>query len=224
MNDLKQTHTNFDQTVQQRIQQITLQTESILAQIVQETQQNQQNLLIEAKEQQTVEDEQYRILLEEFIIKLDEKKAKQLALIQEKLKQQRLEIFNESQLKIRTVSEQAALMKNQIMFEEEKKTSENIDLIVNEIKSISSDSAIQQLGTQIKTQINLTLYEKVGSNKSQSEVNFNLDDQNRSNNTNENIFKKITFMSNQSSNQTTLQYPTSIKLCDHQTRNNKLIN
>jgi hypothetical protein len=220
MNNLKQTHTNFDQTVQQRIQQITLQTESILAQIVQETQQNQQNLLIEVKEQHAVEDQQYRILLEEFIIKLDEKRAKQLALIQEKLKQQRLEIFNESQLKIRTVSEQATLMKNQIMFEEEKKTSENIDLIVNEINSISTDSAIQQLGTQI----NLTLYEKVGSNKSQNELNFNSDDQNRSNNTNDNIFLKITFMSNQSSNQTTLQYPTSIKLCDHQTRNNKLIN
>ncbi|CAF1272513.1 unnamed protein product [Rotaria magnacalcarata] len=106
------------------------------------------------------------------------------------------------------------------MFEEEKKTSENIDLIVNEINSISTDSDIQQLGTQI----NLTLYEKVGSNESYSEFNFNSDDQNRSNNTNENIFKKITFMLNQSSNQTTLQYPTSITLCDHQTRNNKLIN
>ncbi|CAF3860066.1 unnamed protein product [Rotaria magnacalcarata] len=72
---------DFDQTVQQRIQQITLQIESILAQLVQETQQNQQNLLIEAKEQQTVENEQYRNLLEEFIRKLDGKRAKQLALI-----------------------------------------------------------------------------------------------------------------------------------------------
>ncbi|CAF4489597.1 unnamed protein product [Rotaria sp. Silwood2] len=137
----------------------------------------QQDLLIQAKEQQTIEDEQYRLLLEEFIAKLDEKRAKQLAFIQEQLKQQRLQIFNDSQIRIRAVSEQANLVKNQIMSEEERKASEKVDSIVNEINSTSTDSAIQQMSTQIKTQINLTVYEKVGSNKSENDVHSDENDQ-----------------------------------------------
>ncbi|CAF0788906.1 unnamed protein product [Rotaria sordida] len=216
MNNLKQTHTDFDQTVQRRIQQITSQTESVLAQIVQETQKSQQDLLIQAKEQQIIEDEQYRLLLEEFVAKLDEKRAKQLALIQEQLKEQRLQIFNESQLKIRAVSEQANSIKNQIMSEEERAASEKIDSIVNEINSISTDSAIQHLGTQIKTQINLTLYEKVGSNKSDKEFHFDEDDQQIKNDNNERISKRTIFISNQSSNQNPSLHHTSTKSSDCQ--------
>ncbi|CAF2587784.1 unnamed protein product [Rotaria sp. Silwood2] len=177
MVNLKQTHANFDEIVQHRIQQVTLETESLLARIVKETEKLQQDLLIQAKEQQTIEDEQYRLLLEEFIAKLDEKRAKQLAFIQEQLKQQRLQIFNDSQIRIRAVSEQANLVKNQIMSEEERKASEKVDSIVNEINSTSTDSAIQQMSTQIKTQINLTVYEKVGSNKSENDVHSDENDQ-----------------------------------------------
>ena len=167
--NLKQTHVDFDDSVKRRIGQITTETESILGQIVEETQLNQQELLIRAKEQQTIEDEQYRFLLEDFIKQLDEKRARQLSFIQEQLQEQRLEIFNQSQLKIRALNEQANSLKTHIMSQEEKKASEKIDSIVEEINSITTESAIHQIGTEIKTNINLTLLETVGSSNPQAQ-------------------------------------------------------
>lgn len=161
--NLKQTQLDFDESVKRRIGQITTETESILSQIVEETQLSQQQLLINAKEQQTIQDEQYRILLEDFIQKLDEKRAKQLAFIQEQLQEQRLDIFNQSQLKIRALNEQANSVKTQIMSQEERKAAQTIDTIINEINSISTESAIQNIATEIKTNINLTVIETVGS-------------------------------------------------------------
>ncbi|CAF3481674.1 unnamed protein product [Rotaria sp. Silwood1] len=221
MTNLKQTHIDFDQIVQRRIQQITTQTESILSQIVQETQKSQQGLLIQAKEQQILEEEQYRFLLAEFLAKLDEKRAQHLAIIQEQLKEQRLQIFNESQIKIRAVNEQANLIKNQIRSDEERKASEKIDSIVNEINAVSTNSNIQHLGAQIKTQINITLYDKVGSNKSENLFIFDEDDQQINNDNTDHIVKKTTFFTNQSSNQDSSLLQPSTKSSDHQMKTNK---
>ena len=161
--NLKQTQTDFDDAVKRRIGQITNETESILAQIVEETQTSQQELLNEAKKQQTIEDDKYRALLEEFIQKLDEKRAKQLASFQEDLQQQRLQIFNQSEIKIRALNDQANSIKSNIMTQEEKKAAEKISAIVDEINTISTESAFQNVGAQITTNINVDVIQTVGS-------------------------------------------------------------
>ncbi len=206
--NLKQTHIDFDEIVKRRIQQITTETESILTQILEETQQSQQQLLKHAKEQQLLEDEKYRKAVEEFIAQLDEKRAKQLAFIQGQLQEQRLIIFNESQLKFRAVSEQANSIKNQIMIEEERKASEKIDSIVTEMNSISRESTIQHLGAEIKTNINLILHETVGSN------NIQLIDYDHSNK--QEIIKKTTYITNDNINQ-------KISSSNHQTKSVKTL-
>jgi len=204
--NLKQTHADFDESVKLRIEKITSETESILAQIVEETQLSQQQLLINAKEQQTIHDEQYRILLERFIAELDEKRAKQLAIIQQQLQEQRLNIFNESQLKIRAVNEQANFMKNQIMADEESKASEKIDLIVTKINSITTESAIQNLTTEIKGNFNLTVHEIVQSDQSQ------FHDDHQHSNKQQNI-KRTTYIETDITNNIT----SSTQLSDNQT-------
>lgn len=141
-----------------------------------------------AKEQQTIQDEQYRILLEDFVQRLDEKRARQLAFIQEQLQEQRLEIFNQSQLKIRALTEQANSLKTEIMSQEEKIASKTIDSIINEINSISTESAIQDIATEIKTNINLTVTETVGSNNTSTQYDRQLNRQH--------ITRKTTFLEN----------------------------
>ena len=212
MINLKQTHLDFDEAVKRRTGQITSETESVLAQIVEETQQYQQQLLMQAKQQQTIQDEQYRRLLEEFIVQLDERRAKQLATIQQQLQDQRLQIFNESQLKIRAVNEQANSVKNYIMSEEERRASEKIDLIVTEINTISTDSAIHDIGSETTTKIDLTVHETVGFKSTGQQFQPGSDDQFK-----QLSIKRTTFLHNTSSNNKTSERPTS-STSDHQTK------
>ena len=192
--NLKQTQLDFDEAVKRRIGQISNETESILAQIVEETQLSQQTLLIQAKEQQTIQDEQYRILLEEFIQKLDDRRAKQLAIIQEQLQQQRLEIFNQSELKIRALNEQANSVKSNIMSQEQRKAAEKIDGIINEISTISTESAFENIGAQIKTNINLAVTETVGSSNTQTTQEYSTTKQQQT--------KRTTYLDNNTSKTT----------------------
>jgi hypothetical protein len=85
------------------------------------------------------------------------------------------------------------------MSEEERKTSEKIDLIVDEMNSISTESAIQHIGAEIKTNINLTVVEIVGSNNSQ----FN----------NEQLIKRTTYLTDNNKRR-----PSSTQLSDRQTK------
>jgi len=76
------------------------------------------------------------------------------------------------------------------MIEEEKKTSEKIDSIVTEINSISNESAIQHLGTEIKTNIHLIVHETVGSNNIQ-QLDYDHQHLNK-----QQIIKKTTYITN----------------------------
>lgn len=197
---LKQTQADFDEAVKHRLGQITQETESILAQIVEETQTSQQQLLNEAKEQQTIQEEQYRTLLENYILKLDEERAKRLAIIQEQLQQQRLQIFNQSEIKIRSLNQQANSIKSNIMQQEEKKAAEKINAIVDEINTISTESAFQNIGAQVITNISVDVVETVGSNNELTRES------------NVTHFKKTTYLTNETqAKQTTTTNPTNFQ-------------
>jgi hypothetical protein len=74
------------------------------------------------------------------------------------------------------------------MSQEEKIASKTIDSIINEINSISTESAIQDIATEIKTNINLTVTETVGSNNTSTQYDRQLNRQH--------ITKKTTFLDN----------------------------
>jgi len=78
------------------------------------------------------------------------------------------------------------------MSEEDKKASEKIELIVTEINSISTESAIQNLGAEIKSDFNLTIHETVGSNNPQQQFQYDHDHQKQ--------IKRTTFISNEMRN------------------------
>lgn len=163
IDQLKKSNSTFDGNVQQRIQQITTQTEAILGHIFHETEDNQQELLQRAKEEQIKEDQFYRQQLEEFLRQLDLQRAKRLDQLQSKLVAQRQSILEESQLKVRSLVGQANSLKTQIMSEEEQQATRNIDAIIEQINQLNEHPTLQQLGTQTTTQIHLTRQETIGT-------------------------------------------------------------
>ena len=161
--ELKKTNSNFDESVQQRIQQISNQTEKILERILRETEENQQELLRRAKDEQMKEDQIYRQEFEEFLRQLDLRRAKKLDRIQSELIAERQSIFEESELKVRSLVAQGNSMKTQIMSEEEKQATLKSETIIEQINEMNEHSTLQRLGTQTKTHIHLIREENIGT-------------------------------------------------------------
>lgn len=161
--NLNRIHTQLDDSIKRRTQQISTETESILAHIINETQQEQQRLLYYAKEQQTKQDEHYRDLLQKYISQLDEIRAKELIQLQEELQNGREQIMKVSQMKIMTVNEQANMIKSKIVKEEQQQASMKIDAVNVQLQSLSTDETFQQLGSEIITKTNVITNANVGT-------------------------------------------------------------
>lgn len=161
--NLNTIHTQLDDSIRQRTQQISQETESVLAHIINETQDEQQRLLIYAKEQQTKQDEHYRDLLQKYISQLDQMKAEDLKHLQDELQDCREQIMQVSQKKIMTVNEQANTMKSQIVNEEQQQATMKISAVNIQLQNLTNDQTFQYLGTEIKTQTNVTTNANVGS-------------------------------------------------------------
>lgn len=159
---LNRIHTQLDDSIKRRTQQISAETESVLAHIINETQQEQQRLLYYAKEQQTKQDEHYRDLLQKYISQLDEMKAKDLTQLQEELQNCREQIMQVSQMKIMTVNEQANIIKSKIVKEEQQQASMKIDVVNVQLQNLSTDETFQQLGSEIMTKTNVITNANVG--------------------------------------------------------------
>lgn len=161
--NLNDIHTEQDESIKRRTQQISTETESVLAHIVNETEEEQQRLLHYAKEQQGKQDAHYRQLLQAYVSQLDEMKAKELAQLQEELHDCRERIIQVSQLKIMYVNEQANIAKAQIVKEEQGQASMKIDAINTHLHNLPEDETFQQLGSEIVTKTNVTVSATVGS-------------------------------------------------------------
>ena len=166
LDSLKKNNVHFDVTVQQRIGQVTEQSELVIGQIIRETEKNQQQLLQRAREEQLNEDRDYREKLQHFLQELDQRRAMQLNNIQQNLQRRREEIGEESQLKLRSLTEQANSLKAQIMAQEENKASQQMETIIEQINTMNRDPQLQQLGTTNRTNIQLTIEETVGTSNS----------------------------------------------------------
>jgi hypothetical protein len=161
--NLNRIHTQLDESIKRRTQQISAETESVLSHVMNETQLEQQRLLSYAKEQQTIQDEHYRELLQQYISQLDERKARELTQLQEELQQSREQIMQVSQSKIMAVNEQANIIKSKIVKEEQQQASMKIDAISIQLQNFSTDETFQQLGSEIMTTTSVTTNANVGT-------------------------------------------------------------
>ena len=161
--NLNRIHTQLDDSIRRRTQQVSIETESVLAHIINETQQEQQRLLYYAKEQQTKQDEHYRELLQKYISQLDEIKARELKQLQEELQDSREQIMQVSQMKIMTVNEQANIIKSKIVKEEQQQASMKMDAVNIQLQNLTTDETFQQLGTEIMTKTNVITNSNVGT-------------------------------------------------------------
>jgi len=169
---LNHIHTQLDDTIKLRTQQISAETESVLAHIINETQQEQKRLLVYAKEQQTKKDERYREQLQKYISQLDEMKAKELTELQEELQHSREEIMQVSQIKIMTVNEQANIMKSKIVKDQQQLASMEMDAVNLQLQELITDDTYQQLGSEIMTKTNVITNANVGTKAAGQSCSF----------------------------------------------------
>jgi hypothetical protein len=161
--NLNRIHTQLDDSIKRRTQQISAETESVLAHIINETQDEQQRLLNYAKEQQTKQDEHYHDLLQNYLSQLDEMKARDFTELQNELQDFREQILHISQMKIMTVNEQANIMKSKIVKEEQQQASSKIDAVNVQLHSLSTDETFQKLGSEMITKTSITTNTNVGT-------------------------------------------------------------
>ena len=159
---LNRIHTQLDDTIKRRTQQISAETESVLSHIINETQAEQQRLLTYAKGQQKIQDQHYRGLLENYIAQLDEMKARDFTDLQNELQDCREQILHISQMKIMSVNDQANIMKSKIVKEEQQQATSKIDAINVQLQSLSTDQDFQQLGSEMVTKTSVTTSTNVG--------------------------------------------------------------
>ncbi|CAF3451925.1 unnamed protein product [Rotaria sp. Silwood1] len=172
---LNQVHTQLDDKIKQRTEKISNETELLLSHVRNETQQEQQRLLEYAKQQEIQQDENYQKLLQEYISKLDEIKAKELTDLQKQLQISREQIIEKSQFKIVKVNEQANIVKAKIVQEEQYYAAEKIDSIMSQIYKISTDEKLQHLGSEIVTKTKVTTEAKFGTKAPGQECTFDFD-------------------------------------------------
>ena len=170
--NLNRIHTQLDETIQRRTQKISAETESVLAHIINETQQDQQRLLYYAKEQQTKQEEHYRELLQKYISQLDEMKAKELSQLQEELQDCREQIMQVSKTKIMTVNEQANITKSKVVRDEQQQATMKIDAINLQLQNLPNDETFQQLGTELITKTNVITNVNVGTKAAGQNCSF----------------------------------------------------
>jgi DNA polymerase III gamma/tau subunit len=174
ISNLNNIHTQLDERIKRRTQQVSAETESVLAHIINETQDEQQRLLHYAKTQQTKQDEHYHELLQNYISQIDEMKAKELTQLQQELQECREQIMQLSQMKIMTVNEQANIIKSKIVKEEQQQASMKIDAVNVQLQNLSTDDTFQQLGSEIMTQTNVTTKVNAGTKAAGHNCSFEL--------------------------------------------------
>ena len=163
MSQLNRAHADLDDIVKHRLEFITVETDRTLRRLVVDTQQEQQRLLQYAKLRQARQDELYREWLQMYIVELDQWKSRELARLQEALRRYQTQISKLSQITITTVNEQAKLTKARIVQDEQANTELIIADLVAEMQSFSTNHSLQHLGSETRTNINLTIQANVGT-------------------------------------------------------------
>ena len=161
--NLNRIHTQLDETIRRRTQQISVETESVLAHIINETQDEQQRLLLFAKQRQMLQNEHYREQLQAYIAKLDEIRAKEIGRLQDELQTCREQILQISQAKIMSVNEQANIAKSKVVKDEQQQASMKIEAINVQLQHLTTDRTFQQLGTESTSRTSVTASNRVGS-------------------------------------------------------------
>ena len=162
MAKLNHAHVKLDDVFKRRLDIVSKETEDIIERIAVDTQDIQQRLLAFSKVRQTRQDELYREWLQMYVVKLDEWKSLQLTQLQEELSTYQKQIIIQSQSLISSINREANLLKAQILREEQEGASQEVNEIIAQIESLSSQQTLQHLGSETMTKMNLTVQANVG--------------------------------------------------------------
>ena len=162
LSTLKINCTEFDHRVKHKLAQLSVVVEGKLAQIIAETKGEQDRLLAFDKARQTQDEELFQEWLQRYIVKLNEWRSLQLAELQEELLKSQKEIIAASEKKTRFVLDEAKKIKLQILEYEQQMEAQRTNKLFSTIYESSKEGALQHLGSESKTELNLRIQANVG--------------------------------------------------------------
>lgn len=150
---LSSTHSQLDDYTQKRTHLISVETQKIIEKILEETKEQQRDLLVEAQQRSQQLQDQYQSDLQEKINQLNEEKAQQLAQLETFLNEQQQMILNAAKQQIDLVQKQANLLKMKIMNEAEAQTNAQVESIAEQVVLIGQEDSAQRLASSTTTVI-----------------------------------------------------------------------
>ncbi|CAF3148005.1 unnamed protein product [Rotaria socialis] len=150
-------HVLFNESIQQRLEQVSKEAERVLGLIIEDLEDEQDRLLDYTQEIQSGYERQYREWLQKYIIELDQWKSIELSRLHEKLQKYERDMNYVFQEKLELLNREVETAKSRILREEQEKGSKETKSIISNIEEISRQNKMQNIEMEEDTDIHLKL-------------------------------------------------------------------
>ncbi|CAF1623964.1 unnamed protein product, partial [Rotaria magnacalcarata] len=133
LDKLNVAHVLFDESIQQRLEQVSKEAERVLGLIIEDLEDEQDRLLDYTQEIQLGYERQYREWLQKYIIELDQWKSIELSRLHEKLQKYEIDMKYVFQEKLELLNWEVETAKSRILREEQEKGSKETKSIISNI-------------------------------------------------------------------------------------------
>ncbi|CAF1943154.1 unnamed protein product [Rotaria magnacalcarata] len=157
LDTLNVAHVLFDESIQQRLEQVSKEAERVLGLIIEDLEDEQDRLLDYTQEIQLGYERQYREWLQKYIIELDQWKSIELSRLHEKLQKYEIDMNYVFQEKLELLNWEVETAKSRILREEQEKGSKETKSIISNIEEISRQNKMQNIAMEEDTDIHLKL-------------------------------------------------------------------
>ncbi|CAF3720626.1 unnamed protein product [Rotaria socialis] len=157
LDKLNVAHVLFNESIQQRLEQVSKEAERVLGLIIEDFEDEQDRLLDYTQEIQSGYERQYREWLQKYIIELDQWKSIELSRIHEKLQKYERDMNYVFQEKLELLNREVETAKSRILREEQEKGSKETKSIISNIEEISRQKKMQNIEMEEDTDIHLKL-------------------------------------------------------------------
>ncbi|CAF5172537.1 unnamed protein product [Rotaria magnacalcarata] len=157
LDKLNVAHVLFDESIQQRLEQVSKEAERVLGLIIEDLEDEQDRLLDYTQEIQLGYERQYREWLQKYIIELDQWKSIELSRLHEKLQKYEIDMKYVFQEKLELLNWEVETAKSRILREEQEKGSKETKSIISNIEEISRQNKMQNMAMEEDTDIHLKL-------------------------------------------------------------------
>jgi hypothetical protein len=154
LSQLNTTHAQVDQYSRARAAAINEQAQKSIANVLANTQRQQEELLVDATRRHSIIENEYKLQLQKAVEALDAVKAKTLADLERDLQVQQQAILAEAKRELDLINDQANAAKLNVLVQAQEQAKENIDNLANQVVAIGqqeTENLLQSTTTTIIT-------------------------------------------------------------------------